>query len=165
MAWFSSVISVSNASTCSYRVLCFLQWTAHVKCSSFNICFSKMLWKKKKKNLNDNVHTLVFLVSILKYMYLRWITLMNIFSFYCLFEKHQCLSVHVNDWPFLINDCMKVQLIVRLCANCIFVSNTQLIVTLCNWFSIGVNDRPLRDIESIFVKLDCPKVQLFIRWC
>ena len=31
------------------------------------------------------------------------------------------LSVHVNDWPFWINDCMKVQLIVRLYANCIIV--------------------------------------------
>ena len=163
MAWFSSVVSVSNASTRSYSLLCFLQCTVHVK-SLFYFCFSKILCKKTQ-NLNDNVHTLVFLVNILKYMYLRWITLMNIFSFYCLFEKHQCLSVHVNDWPFWINDCMKVQLIVRLCANCIFVSNTQLIVILCNWFSIGVNDRPLRDIESIFVKLDCPKVQLFIRWC
>ena len=43
------------------------------------------------------------------------------FSFYWLFEKHQCLSVYVNDWPFWIKDCMKVQLNVRLCANCIIV--------------------------------------------
>ena len=45
------------------------------------------------------------------------------------------------------------------------VSNTQLIVILCNWFSIGVNDQSLREIESIFFMFDCPKVQLFIRWC
>ena len=45
------------------------------------------------------------------------------------------------------------------------VSNTQWIVILCNWFFIGVNDRPLREIESIFVVFVCPKVQLFIRWC
>ena len=32
---------------------------------------------------------------------------------------HTCLSVHVNDWPYRINDCMKVQLNVRLYANCI----------------------------------------------
>ena len=43
------------------------------------------------------------------------------------------------------------------------VSNTQLIVILCNLFSIGVNDQPLREIESIFVLFDCSKVQLFIR--
>ena len=37
---------------------------------------------------------------------------------------------------------MKVQLIVRLYANCIllYVSNTPLIVKVCNRFSIGVND-------------------------
>ena len=41
-------------------------------------------------------------------------TLMNIFSSYCLLEKCQRLSVHDNDWPFRINDCVKVQLIVCL---------------------------------------------------
>ena len=86
------------------------------------------------------------------------------YFFFLLFEKHQYLSVHVNDWPFWINGCTKVLLIVRLCANCI-VSNSQWIVILCNWFFIGVNDRPLREIESIFVVFVCPKVQLFIRWC
>ena len=59
---------------------------------------------------------------------------------------------------------MKVHLIVRLYANCIlFVSNTPLIVKVCNRFSIGVNDWPLREIESIFVVFDCPKLQLFFR--
>ena len=43
------------------------------------------------------------------------------FSSYCLSEKYQRLSVHVNGWPFQINDCFKVQLIVRLRANCIIV--------------------------------------------
>ena len=45
----------------------------------------------------------------------------------------------------------------------LYVSNTQLTVILCNLFSISVNDQPLREIESIFVMFDCPKVQLFIR--
>ena len=44
-------------------------------------------------------------------------TPMNIFSSYS-FEKHQCLSVHINDWPFWINDCTKVQLIVHLTWKC-----------------------------------------------
>ena len=47
----------------------------------------------------------------------------------------------------------------------LYVSNTPLIVKLCNRFSIGVNDWPLCEIESIFVVFDCPKVQLFFRWC
>ena len=32
-------------------------------------------------------------------------------------------------------------------------------VILCNRLSIGVNDKPLREIVSIFVTFDCPKVQ------
>ena len=42
---------------------------------------------------------------------------MNIFSSYCLIEGYQRLSVHVND----CEEMMKVQLIVRLYANCIIV--------------------------------------------
>ena len=79
--------------------------------------------------------------------------------------KHQCLSVHVNDWPFWINDYVKVQLYVSMQIVSLYVSNTQLIVILCNWFSLGVNDQPLREIESIFVMFDCPKVLSFIGWC
>ena len=45
----SSVISVSNASTCSYSILCFLQCIVHVKCSSFYNCFSKVLCQKTHK--------------------------------------------------------------------------------------------------------------------
>ena len=45
----------------------------------------------------------------------------------------------------------------------LYVSNTPLIVKVCDRFSIGVNDWPLREIESIFVVFDCPKVQLFLR--
>jgi len=46
----------------------------------------------------------------------------------------------------------------------LYVSNTPLVVKVCNRFSIGVNDWPLREIESIFVVFDCPKVQLFFCW-
>ena len=75
--------------------------------------------------------------------------------------RDRCLSVHVNDWPFRINDCMKVQLIVRLYANCIIVCLKYAVdYKVCNRLSIGVNDWPLREIESIFAAFDCPKVQL-----
>ena len=37
----------------------------------------------------------------------------------------------------------------------LYVSNTPLIVKLYNIFPIGVNDWPLREIESIFVVFDC----------
>ena len=42
--------------------------TVPVKCYLFYICFSKRLWQK---NWNDNLHTLQFLLSILKYMLLH----------------------------------------------------------------------------------------------
>ena len=45
----------------------------------------------------------------------------------------------------------------------LYVSNTPLIVKVSNRFSIGVNDWPLREIESVLVVFDCPKVQLFFR--
>ena len=38
----------------------------------------------------------------------------------------------------------------------LYVSNTPLIVILCNRFSIGVNNELLREIESMFVICDCP---------
>ena len=47
----------------------------------------------------------------------------------------------------------------------LYVANTPLIVIPCNWFSIGVDDLLLREIERIFVIFDCLKVQLFILWC
>ena len=47
----------------------------------------------------------------------------------------------------------------------LYVSNMPSVVILYNWFSIGVNDQPLRGIESIFVMFDYPKVELFICWC
>ena len=37
----------------------------------------------------------------------------------------------------------------------LYVLNTPLIVKLCNRFSIGVNDWPLREIEIIFLVFDC----------
>ena len=82
------------------------------------------------------------------------------YFFFLLFtRKTPSLSVNVNDWQFWINDCIKVQLIVRLQANNIIVCLLDAIdCHTGNWFSISVNDQPLREIESIFVMFDCPEV-------
>ena len=57
---------------------------------------------------------------------------------------------------------MKVQLCVSTCKlhYCKFL-NTPLIVKVCNRFSIGVNDLPLRETESVFVVFDCPGAIVF----
>ena len=58
---------------------------------------------------------------------------------------------------------MKVQLIVRLYANCIIVCLYAIDCHTMQLIFYGVNDQPLREIRSIFVIFDCLKVQLFIR--
>ena len=45
--------------------------------------------------------------------------------------------------------------------DCAFLCKLYYCISLLrNWFSIGVNDQPLREIESIFVIFDCPKSEI-----
>ena len=45
---------------------------------------------------------------------LQYTVIKQFWNFFPLVDCYYSLSLHINDWPFWINDCMKVQLIVCL---------------------------------------------------